>query len=207
MAFMRAMVCRGTRRNEVHRRSMALTSPSTIEETFIREAGELRWLAAVILGSDRHVGDCITGAVRLAESGRQVSSETVWIQCATARTAVEGVRSQIQECVENRIRAIDANTLVHAFCAADERALRAVAIDRIGADCDALERGQIQSPSATDCGFAGQYCAKSKKAGNGDFSVGEHGLNRDIQVTPIRDAWLGQVTNLSNQFQSIWRAY
>jgi len=69
MAFVRAMVCRGTRRNEVHRRSMALTSPSTIEETFIREAEELRWLAAVILGSDRHVEDCITDAIQLAESG------------------------------------------------------------------------------------------------------------------------------------------
>lgn len=207
MAFVRAMVCRGTRRNEVHRRSMALTSPRTIEETFIREAEELRWLAAVTLASDRHVEDGITDAVRLAESGGHVSPETVWIQRATARAAVEGVRSQIQKCVENRIRAIDANTPVAELCAADKRALRAVAIDRIGADCDALERGQIQSPSVTDCGFTGQYCAKSNKAGNGDFSAGEHGLSRDIQVTLNRDAWRGQVTNLSNQFQSIWRAY
>lgn len=110
------------------------------------------------------------------------------------------MRSQIQKCAENHIRAIHANTPVPALCTADKRALRAVAIERIGADCGALERGQIQSPSATDCGFAGQYCAKSKKAGNGDFSAGEHGLSRDIQVTLIRDAWRGQVTNLSNQY-------
>lgn len=152
------MKSRGTRRNQVHRNSSALILPLPIEKIFVREAAEIRWLAGTI-----------ADAVPLAQSRRHVSPETVWIQRATVRAAVEGVRSQLRRRDKNRPHAIGVGALVRAG-GARKRTLRAGAIDSISADCDALEHGQIQPPSATVCGFADRYCPKSKADGNRGFS-------------------------------------
>ncbi len=159
MVHVRVMTCRRTRRSLIHRSSQVLTAPLPIEETFIREAAELQWLAGVILGGEQHVEECIRDAVRLAQNGGHVSPEwlTAWIQRVTARAAIERVRSQVRRCIENRPHPAGVSAMVPSLGAVDKRALRAVAIDRISADCDALERAALLLH--VYLGFAAQDCA------------------------------------------------
>lgn len=159
MAFVRAMTSRGTRRNQVHRSSSVLILPLPIEETFVRETEELRWLANVILGGEQHVEECLTEATRIAESGGYVSPEWLrpWARRATARAAVERVRSQIQMCLKNRTHATNAGVVVPELGMAKKRALRSVPIEGICADCDALERAALLLHGYP--GFSAQDCA------------------------------------------------
>ncbi len=171
------MIRRGTRRNQVHRSSSVSILPLPIEKTFVRETEELRWLACVILGGEQHVEECITDAARLAEAGGYVSPEwcKLWAQRAIARAAIEKVRPQIQKCVKNRTRAVGAYDVVPELGVAKRRALRSATIERIGADCDALERAALL------CGlrdWRDRNVQMLKKAEQVSTTRTEHGLRQ-----------------------------
>lgn len=159
MAFVRAMICRDARSKQVDRSSPALSSPTSIEETFVREAEELRWLAASILGGEQCVEECIADAVRIAQCGRSVSPDWIksWVQRATARAAASRVIPQISRCVENHVYVLDADVVVPALGPEGKSALRSVRAERIRTHCDALERAALLLHGYL--GYAVQDCA------------------------------------------------
>jgi DNA-directed RNA polymerase specialized sigma24 family protein len=152
------MISRSTRRIHTLRSSAAFTLPAAIEETFARESEELRWLAAVILGGEQHVEECIVDAFRLAEVGEYVFREWLrrWAQRATVRAALEKVRPEILSSAQIHARPSH-DSGVPALAVAEKRALRSIAIERIQAECDPFERAALVLHGYL--GFSAQDCA------------------------------------------------
>jgi DNA-directed RNA polymerase specialized sigma24 family protein len=155
MVFVKSMIRRGTCPKQAHRSSAASTSLITI----IREAQELQSLAGVILGGEQHVEECIADALRLAEIGGYVSPEwlKLWVQRTTAQAAADRMQREIRECVENCGLVFAMEIPIPPLNVDGKRVLRTIAIDRIWAACNALERAVLLLH--TYLGFAVQDCA------------------------------------------------
>jgi DNA-directed RNA polymerase specialized sigma24 family protein len=152
------MICRGTWRKQTSRSSAASSLSGAIEETFARESDELRWLAAVILGGEQHVEECIVDAIRLAQDGEYVFREWLrqWAQRATVRAALEKARPEILSSSQIHARASH-DSGVLPLAVAEKRALRSIDVKWIKSECDAFERAALVLHGYL--GFSAQDCA------------------------------------------------
>ncbi len=148
-----------TSSESAHGQSTALANRAVPKERFERESADLHWLAAVILGGEQHVEECLLDAIRLAEHGGYVAPE--WLehfdQRVTVRTAVDKIRAEIQTIAGNYPRRSDAATMVHALSETERRVLRSIEAKKIGRSCNALERATLILYGYL--GFSVQDCA------------------------------------------------
>lgn len=159
MAFVRSIMRRGTRRNQVYRSFSALDLPVTIDETFDRETGKLRSLTCVTLYGEQLIEGGLAEATMTVESGGCLSLE--WLgQCARRATAWAGagrVRSQIPRCSKYQTLAVDTDALVPAFGVVENRVLWPAAVETMGIDCAALKRASVALRGSP--GFSARGCA------------------------------------------------
>jgi DNA-directed RNA polymerase specialized sigma24 family protein len=142
-----------------HAQSTALAYRAALKKRFERESADLHWLAAVILGGEQHVEECLLDAIGLAEHGGYVAPEWLehWDRRITVRTAVDKVRAEIQEIAGNYTQRSDAATMDDALSETERRVLRSIEAEKIGRSCNALERATLVLYGYL--GFSVQDCA------------------------------------------------